>query len=186
MTTTPAPRVAVLFATAQGSTRDIAEYICEDLLSRGARAELHDIEHAPDLTGFDTIVIGSAIHDMDLLPEASAYIRLNLPALGDMDVWLFSVGLGPALRGPIGRWAGRQIPRKIGAVIGALHPRDYAAFAGKYERAGVSWRARAMFRLLGGTRYGDLRDWEAVRQWTSRIAHALALPHAPAINTYHP
>lgn len=186
MTTTPAPRVAVLFATAQGSTRDIAEYICDELAARGARAELHDIEHAPDLTGFDTVVIGSAIHEMDLLPQASAYIRANLPALGGIDVWLFTVGLGPALRGPIGRWAGRQIPRKIGAVISALDPRDYAAFAGKYEREGVSWRARTMFRLLGGTRYGDLRDWQAVRQWTNRIAHALELPHAQAITTDHP
>lgn len=37
MTTTPAPRVAVLFATAQGSTRDIAEFICDDL-NRAVRA----------------------------------------------------------------------------------------------------------------------------------------------------
>lgn len=186
MTTTPAPRVAVLFATAHGSTRDIAEFICDDLNSRGARAELHDIEHAPDLTGIGTVVLGSAVHNMDLLPEASAYIRHNLPTLKDKDIWLFTVGLGPALRGPIGRWVGRQIPRKIAAALTALHPRDYAAFAGKYEREGVSWRARTMFRLLGGTRYGDLRDWQAVRQWTSMIAHALQLSHTTTINTFHP
>ncbi len=37
------------------------------------------------------------------------------------------------LRGPIGRWAGRQVPSKIAAVIRTLHPRDYTAFAGRYE-----------------------------------------------------
>lgn len=186
MTTTPTPHVAVLFATAQGSTRDIAEFIYEELVSRGANAELHDIEHAPDLTGVDSVIIGSAIHNMDLLPEATAYIRHNLSTLTGKNVWLFTVGLGPALRGPIGRWAGRRIPGKVDAVIATLNPRDYTAFAGKYEREGVSWRARTMFRLLGGTRYGDLRDWDAVRRWADTLAHTLQLPKVSTINTAHP
>ncbi|MGW6621940.1 flavodoxin domain-containing protein [Nocardia sp. NPDC055002] len=185
MTTKPAPRVAVLYATAQGSTRDIAEFVWDDLVARGARAELHDIEHTPDLSGVDTVVIGSAIHNMDLLPEARAYVRYHQDTLKDKDIWLFGVGLGPALRGPIGRWVGRQIPSKISAVIHTLHPRDYTAFAGRYERAGVSWRARTMYRILGGGRYGDLRDWQAVREWSTRIGDALALPHAP-VSTVHP
>lgn len=185
MTSTSSPRIAVLYATAQGSTRDIAEFIADDLVAHSAHAELHDIEHAPDLTGIDVVIIGSAVHDMDLLPEASAYIRNNQPTLADKKVWLFTVGLGPALRGPLGRWIGRQIPRKIAAAITALHPRDYAAFAGRYERAGVSWRARAMYRLLGGARYGDLRDWRAIREWSGLIARALDLPSAP-ISITHP
>ncbi|WP_280300204.1 flavodoxin domain-containing protein [Nocardia neocaledoniensis] len=186
MTPTPVPHVVILFATAQGSTRDIAEFIAEELVSRGAHAELFDIEHAPDLTGVGTVVIGSAIHDMDLLPEAEAYIRHNLPTLTGKDVRLFTVGLGPALRGPVGRWAGRQIPGKIATVLGTLRPRDYIAFAGKYEREGVSWRARTMYRLLGGARYGDLRDWDAVRRWAGTIADSLELPRSSTINTAHP
>ncbi|WP_194827877.1 flavodoxin domain-containing protein [Nocardia sp. XZ_19_231] len=182
---TPAPRIAVLYATAQGSTRDIAEFVWSDLIARGARAELHDIEHAPDLSGIDSVVIGSAIHDMDLLPEASAYLRYNLDTLAHKDIWLFSVGLGPALRGPIGRWVGRRIPRKIAATMSTLHLRDYTAFAGQYEREGVSWRARTMYRVLGRARYGDLRDWQAVREWSTGIGDALELPHA-AVSVVHP
>ncbi|GGN81174.1 flavodoxin domain-containing protein [Nocardia rhizosphaerihabitans] len=185
MKSNPSPRIAVLFATAQGSTRDIAEFIADDLVAHGARAELHDIEHAPDLSGIDTVVIGSAIHDMDLLPEASAYLRHNLNTLAHKDVWLFSVGLGPALRGPIGRWIGRRIPRKVADIVTAVRPRNYTAFAGQYERAGVSWRARTMYRVLGGARYGDLRDWQAVRAWSSRIARSLGLPHA-STSIVHP
>ncbi|MGF0319126.1 flavodoxin domain-containing protein [Nocardia fluminea] len=185
MTTNSSPRIAVLYATAQGSTRDIAEFIYDNLVARGATAELHDIAHAPDLSTIDTVVVGSAIHEMDLLPEATAYLRHNLNTVVDKDLWLFSVGLGPALRGPVGRWAGRQIPRKIAAVIDMVHPRDYTAFAGKYEREGVSWTARTMYRVLGGPRYGDLRDWQAVREWTNRIGDALALPRGP-VSIAHP
>ncbi|MFJ2666372.1 flavodoxin domain-containing protein [Nocardia fluminea] len=184
MTTHPSPRIVVLYATAQGSTRDIAEFIWDDLVTRGARAELHDIEHAPDLSGIDTAIIGSAIHNMDLLPEASAYLRHNLNTLTDKDIWLFTVGLAPALRGPIGRWVGRQVPRKIAATVRAVRPHGYVEFPGQYERAGVSWGARTMYRLLGGARYGDLRDWQAVQEWSDQIAASMALPRAQAISIH--
>ncbi|WP_043652016.1 flavodoxin domain-containing protein [Nocardia thailandica] len=178
MTSTPEPRIAVLYATAQGSTCEIAEYITEELLARGARAELHDVEHPPDLTGIDAVILGSAVHDRALLPAASSFVRHNLDSLGHKDVWLFSVGLGPALRGPLGRWVGHRVPPEIRSTLRELSPRGYTAFAGRYERAGVSWRAHTVYRFLGGTRYGDLRDWGAVLRWTDDIADALSL--APA------
>ncbi|MFC4128431.1 flavodoxin domain-containing protein [Nocardia rhizosphaerae] len=180
MTSTSSPRIAVLYATEQGSTRDIAEFIADDLRARGADATLHDIAHAPDLTAVDVVVLGSAVHDMDLLPAATAYLRNNLPALVDKECWVFSVGLGPALRGPIGHLLGRRTPRRIATLLDRLRPRGYRAFAGRYERAGVSLRARTLYRVLGGARYGELTDWQAVRDWSGRIADTHALPHAPA------
>ncbi|TQM32504.1 flavodoxin domain-containing protein [Nocardia bhagyanarayanae] len=177
--------MAVLYATEQGSTRDIAEFIADDLAGRGTRVELSDIAHAPELSRFDAVVLGSAIHDMDLLPEAVTYIGNHREALAATDVWLFSVGVRPALRGPIGRRLARTVPKKIAGLRDSISPRDYIGFAGKYERAGVSWKARTLFRLTGGTRYGDLRDWRAIRAWSDTIAHGLGLRAATA-TTIHP
>ncbi|MCP2293315.1 flavodoxin domain-containing protein [Nocardia amikacinitolerans] len=168
-------RIAVVYATEQGSTRDIAEFIAEDLGSRGAVVELSDVEHAPDLSRFDVLVLGSAIHDMDLLPAASTYLETHRPLLREMDVRLFGVGLGPALRGPIGRWIGKRVPRRIAATRDAVGARDYQSFAGRYDRVGVSLEARTLYRLLGGPRYGDLRDWAAIRAWSARLADSLGL-----------
>ncbi|MEV5837627.1 flavodoxin domain-containing protein [Nocardia sp. NPDC052112] len=170
------PRIAVIYATAEGSTRDIAEFIAADLRSRGADVELSDVEHAPDLTRFRAIVFGSAVHDMDFLPAAATFVHTHREALRNTDVWMFSVGLGPALRGPIGRRVGSTVPKKIAALVASVAPWDYRAFAGHYERAGISRKARIMYRLLGGGRYGDLRDWGAIRTWSSMIAQALGLP----------
>lgn len=171
-------RIAVLYATEQGSTRDIAEFIAADLGERGAEVELHDIEHAPDPSRFDTVIIGSAIHDMDFLPVADAYIRHHRDALTATDVRLFGVGLGPALRGPLGRRLGRMVPPKIAALGETASARDYHVFAGHYERVGASWKARVLYRLMGGGRYGDLRDWAAIRAWSATIADTLGLPGA--------
>ncbi|BDT87310.1 flavodoxin [Nocardia cyriacigeorgica] len=179
------PRIAILYATEQGSTRDIAEFIADDLAGRGAEVALHDIEHAPDLSRFETVIIGSAIHHMDLLPSASAYIRTHREELAAAKVWLFSVGLGPALGGPLGRRLGRIVPKKVADLRDMINPQEYQAFAGRYERAGVGWKARTLYRLMGGAHYGDLRDWGAIRAWSDRVARALGLPH-PVTNTVHP
>jgi menaquinone-dependent protoporphyrinogen oxidase len=172
------PRIAVLYATEQGSTRDIAEFIGDALAARGAVIELSDIEHAPELSDVDAVVLGSAVHDRALLPAVTSYVSTHRQKLAHTDVWLFSVGLGPALRGPIGRRIGRTVPKKIAALRDSISPRGYQAFAGHYERAGVSWRARTLYRLMGGGRYGDLRDWTAILDWTVNIGQSLGLPKA--------
>ncbi|WP_280497323.1 flavodoxin domain-containing protein [Nocardia asiatica] len=179
------PRIAIIYATEQGSTRDIAEFISDELAGRDATVELADFDHAPDLSRFDTLVLGSAVHNMDFLPVATEYMRAHRDELSHRDVWLFSVGLGPALRGPIGRRAGRIVPKKIATLRDSIAAHDYRAFAGRYERTGISLRARILYRLMGGGHYGDLRDWAAIRAWTDTIAQSLRLPQ-PRSTTIHP
>ncbi|MCX4092427.1 flavodoxin domain-containing protein [Nocardia sp. alder85J] len=182
---TQTPRIAVLYATAQGSTREIADFIGADLAGRGACVDVTDFAHAPDPSTVDAVVLGSAVHNRALLPAVADYVHSYRNELAALDVWLFSVGLGPALRGPIGRRIGSRVPARIAAVRDEIVPRDYRAFAGHYERAGVDLPARILFRLLGGTRYGDLRDWTAIRDWTDGIAKALQLRQA-STTTIHP
>ncbi|WP_433566897.1 flavodoxin domain-containing protein [Nocardia sp. CA-151230] len=163
-------RIAIVYATAQGSTREIAAFIGDCLTARGATVEVADAEHAPDLSRFDVVILGSAVHNRALLPALTSYVDSHRDELLARDVWLFSVGIGPALRGPIGTFFGRAVPNQIRVVRDQAGAHAYRAFAGHYERAGVSLGARTMFRLLGGTRYGDLRDWPAIGTWATSIA----------------
>ncbi|MBF6235026.1 flavodoxin domain-containing protein [Nocardia farcinica] len=180
MSTDTTPRIAVIYATSQGSTRDIAEFLAADLTARGARVQLADAEHAPDPTTYDVLVVGSAVHDMDVLPEAAAYLTHHRHELADHDVHMFTVGLGPALRGPIGRWMGRTVPPKIATLRDAIEAGDFHAFAGRYEHDGVPVKARLIYRLMGGGRYGDLRDWTDIRAWSAEIGNSLGLAPAQA------
>ncbi|MGW0179134.1 flavodoxin domain-containing protein [Nocardia sp. NPDC003345] len=178
-------RVAVIYATEEGSTRDIAEFVAADLNQRGADVQLRDIDHAPGPEGFDAMIIGSAVHDMNFLPAACAYIDRNRPGLAATGVHLFGVGLGPALHGPIGHRLGRSVPKKIADLRDSIGAREYQAFAGVYERHGVTLKARTLFRLMGGTRYGDLRDWTAIQNWSTRLGDSLGLPAAQT-HVIHP
>ena len=62
--------VLVVYASAHGSTQEIAEYITARLAGSGLRVQAHSVVDAPDPAAFDAVVIGSAIHDRAWLPGA--------------------------------------------------------------------------------------------------------------------
>lgn len=67
-------------------------------------------------------------------PPAEEYVRRFRAVLKARTIWMFSVGMAPALRGVIGRRLATVIPPDINAIRKALGPRDYQQFAGVLER----------------------------------------------------
>jgi menaquinone-dependent protoporphyrinogen IX oxidase len=69
---------AVLYSTWCGSSRDAAVWISEGL---GGIADAFDLREAPDLKGFDHIVVGGSVRSMATSPELQKF-------LGDNKGWL--------------------------------------------------------------------------------------------------
>jgi len=170
--TTYADRVLVLHASSGGSTKAVAEFIAARLRARGAVADVRGLDERPGLTGYDAVVLGSAVHDRALLPAAQHFVLQNSDALRVLPVWLFSLGIGPSLRGPVGHFLRDAVPPRIAELCELIGPREYRAFAGVMPRAGAPLVARFMLWVCGG-RYGDLRDWRAIDAWATGIASYL-------------
>ena len=162
--------VLVAYASALGSTAEVAGFIAGRLQSKGFGVAVCKVDDEPDPQGFDAVVLGSAVHDMAWLPEAESYVRRHRAVLAERDVWLFSVGLSPALHGPIGSMMRRVVPRRIAALLRVVPVRDYTVFAGVYGREGTTLTTRIIYRLIGGGSYGDLRDWAAIASWADTIS----------------
>ncbi len=163
-------RVLVAYATEHGSTRGIADFIGARLRADGFVVDIRPVSESSDPRTYGTVVLGSAVHNMALLPAVDEYVRRYRDALARTDVWIFGVGLSPALRGPLGRYLKRVVPKKIAALTDGVHARDYEAFAGVFDRAGTRWLTRALYFAIGGGRYGDLRQWPEISNWTSIIS----------------
>lgn len=162
-------RVLVLHASSGGSTKAVAEFLAARLRVQGVLADVRDVAQRPGLGGYDAVVLGSAVHDRALLPTAESFVRRHADELRAMPVWLFTLGIGPSLRGPVGRLLRDAVPPRIAQVCELIGPRDYHAFAGVVPRGGAPLVSRVLLRVCGG-RYGDLRDWPAIDRWTAEIA----------------
>ncbi|MBJ8347047.1 flavodoxin domain-containing protein [Antrihabitans sp. YC2-6] len=172
--------VLVTFASAQGSTKEVATFIADRLRTRGFEVDLRPVGEQPDAQPYDAVVIGSAVHNMAWLPGAADYLYRHRYVLAGRAVWLFSVGLSPALQGPIGHLLKQSVPKQISDLLNVVSARSYTVFAGVYRRADTTRLTRAIYRLIGGRRYGDLRDWRAIERWTDQIAIALGATEIPA------
>jgi menaquinone-dependent protoporphyrinogen IX oxidase len=67
-------KVAVLYGTWCGSSRDAAVWISEGM---GGIADVFDVREDPDLKGFEHIVIGGSIREMATSKELQEYIGKN-------------------------------------------------------------------------------------------------------------
>ena len=165
-------RVLVAYAGAGGSTKAVAEYIADRLRARGLVAEVRDLADRPALDGYDALVLGSAVRNATFLPVAEHFLRANSHALHLMPVWLFSLGVGPSLRGPLGHALRDRVPPKIADLCELIGPREYRAFAGVVPQGSTPPVNRVLLWLCGG-RHGDLRDWPAINSWSIEIAQYL-------------
>jgi menaquinone-dependent protoporphyrinogen oxidase len=67
--------VLVAYASAAGSTADIAERITEIMRAAGCDVVCRPAGLDVGLAGFDALVLGSAVHDMAWLPSAIDMVR---------------------------------------------------------------------------------------------------------------
>ncbi|MBI3967961.1 MAG: flavodoxin domain-containing protein [Chloroflexi bacterium] len=171
-------RILVAFATEYGSTREIAIAIASTLRQAGYGVHVRKVVDVADLGAYDAVVLGSAIHNGEWLPEAVDFLQRHLDQLTTRLVWLFSVGTARAQRGLFRVFPGDPNPKGIAALSEAMHPRGYHFFGGVFEPHHVSLFGRLLFRLLGG-RFGDFRSWTEVSDWAISIGHELASSSEP-------
>jgi menaquinone-dependent protoporphyrinogen oxidase len=173
--------VLVAYASAHGSTGGVARRIAERLTAAGHHVDLRPAHDVDDLTRFDAIVLGSAIHSGRWLTPADDLLRRHAGDLASRRTWCFSVcsiGETTSFFGPrvsrLGRRA-RKSPPGLVEVAATFRPRGHRWFAGAIGRDHWGRIGNVVLRACGGT-FGDHRDWDDVRSWADGIAAELARP----------
>ncbi|MFC5957228.1 hypothetical protein ACFP51_22955 [Streptomyces pratens] len=112
------------------------------------------------------------MHGQSRLPPAREFVRDNPDVLGSRPVWVFSVRMPAALRGPWRRMAPKELPAIEEDLPSDLRYRGHRLFSGVVEPNRLPGAGRLVFRLMGG-RFGGFRDGEAVDGWTTGTAGEL-------------
>lgn len=172
-----AKKILVAYATAYGSTRDIAEWIMETLAENNQfQIDVLLVESVKGIDRYDAVILGSAIHGGKWLPEAINFLHTNREALNRIPVAFFLVGLMMNLKSESIQKliddfleAERNMVNPIseGHFLGAFQAKDHPFFEGlgfRFFKAycGLGWRS------------GDHRQPEKVRAWASNLQTLLS------------
>ena len=163
-----------------GSTREIAQHVASRMAVALGAVECRSVEEVGAVSGYEAVVVGSAIHNQSWLPPASLFFTGHAPELAKRPVWAFSVGMADALPKPFRkRAAALQQERLAGVLVKEVPLRGHKIFSGVYHASQMSGSLRMLLRLTGG-RFGDLRNWADVDGWTDQITAQLANPASSA------
>lgn len=164
--------VFIVYASQLGSTKEIAERIAIRLQGHGIHTVTSTVELAPDLAGFDGVVIGSAVYAGHWLDAARRFITSDTAKLADRPVWLFSSG-------PVGDQAVTADPRPVSEIADLMKrigANGHRVFAGALDRSTVDTGGFPFLTRVIAKRFvpeGDWRNWREIDAWADEIAGKL-------------
>ena len=158
-------KILIAVSSKHGSTAGIAEAIAETIREAGLEVELVDAEHVESVRPFDAYIIGSAIHMGRWMGPARTLVERSADVLRTRPVWLFSSGPLGDIVDPADAAEGAKLSEIVGA-------RDHRVFAGKADKEDHGFLERRILSMVKAP-YGDHRDWEAIRAWSTSIAEEL-------------
>jgi menaquinone-dependent protoporphyrinogen oxidase len=166
-------KVLITAATRHGSTFEIASGIEDVLHNAGIETVLTVPERVTDLTGYDAVILGSAVYAGHWLEPAKQFASRNLSALLTRPVWLFSSG-------PTGDPAKpAEEPADAARVREATCAREHRLFSGRLERRDLGLAEKAIVSVIRAP-VGDFRSWTQIEAWAMMIARTLQAEQAAA------
>jgi menaquinone-dependent protoporphyrinogen oxidase len=159
------PRVLVVVAGREGTTREIADALARDMGDAGIEARVEDADAAPGPEAYDAVVIASAVHYGRWLGAARRYAARHAAVLTSLPVWLLSSG-------PLGSGPPDEEPPGVAAVRLMTGAREHLIVGGRLERDPLGSRERLVARVAGSA--GDPPGGAPVASLAAGIAGALA------------
>jgi menaquinone-dependent protoporphyrinogen oxidase len=171
-------KILVAYATAHGSTGEVAEFIARTLRTYNVEVEVKNVQDVQSLTEYDAYILGSAIHGGMWLREMSVFTRRNKEQLARNPAY-FWVTCIRALEEDGQEYAAKYYfdPE----ILQAIQVRSTAVFTGKLRTDAISrdeaWYLASHYdgRQTPGIINDDFRDWNAIAGWANSVAADLHL-----------
>jgi menaquinone-dependent protoporphyrinogen oxidase len=163
--------VLVAYASATGSTVDVAATIGETLAGQGLSVRVKPIAEnlrIGDEAGYRAVLIGSAVQYGTWLPEAVEFVRANQAALKRVPVALFSVHIRNQGDDSASR---RKRLAYLDEARPLVQPVDEAYFAGRFNRSGAALMLPGLLARFVPSL--DFRNFSKIHSWAESIGPRL-------------
>ena len=181
-------RIYIAYATKEGQTAKIADYIAEVVRAHGHQADTVDIGHTKDgvPAGCDGVIVGSSIHMGKHDKHAAAYVRNNREALENVPSAFFSVSLAAHGHETEAEGYVEEFETETG-----WRPAQVALFGGALPYTQYGFLTRHLMKKIAGDKPGNLgtdtsrdyvyTEWDGVRRFTDDFLAQLRSPDAAIV-----
>lgn len=166
------PLVVVAFATRNGGTAEIADWIGAELAAEGVDAQVRPAPAVADISAARAVVLGSGLYGGRWLREAGRFARRHRDALLSVPVWLFSSGPLDASAA----WRDTPPPAGVRRIADRIDAVEHVTFGGRLV-AGTHGLVARM--ILSRGRGGDYRNRGRVDAWAREIATQVNAAEGP-------
>jgi len=164
--------VLVAYGSKHGSTREIAEAIAEAFRANGVGAQAESALTA-DPHGARAVVVGAAIYTGRMHAHAVRFLEHYEAVLSELPLAVFASG--PRTLEPEDVTSSlRQLRSGLHAAVPRLQPASLMVFGGAIDPHRLRWPLSRM-------QASDARDWNAVRDWATELAHRQDFGLVPAL-----
>jgi menaquinone-dependent protoporphyrinogen oxidase len=164
-------RILVTYASVAGSTAGVAEAIGKSLSEGGAQVDVLPMKKVNDITPYQAVVAGSAIHGQKWLPEAIQFVEDHKSELSRKPFASFMVCITLSMANSDQYLEG--IKDWMSPVRNLLRPVSEGYFAGAldFSKLPLSFNTLAMrfVVLIGVWKNGDHRDWKVINNWAQSL-----------------
>jgi menaquinone-dependent protoporphyrinogen oxidase len=167
--------ILLAYATKRGSTEEVAEVIAATLRESGHEVDLQAARDVKSIDQYAVVVLGAPLYSAKWHADAHQFLVTHHSALASRQVALFAMGGSPSLEVAALQNSRTQIDKEL-AAYPWLKPAAVGVFGGKYDPQQWSF----LERLLYGTTYKDIRDWDTIRAWAKALPRHLELDGSTA------
>lgn len=169
-------KVLLGYASAHGSTAEIALKMQEILKAHNLDVDVRSVEEVDALTGYDAFIGGTAVQGGFWLPPMSRFVQKHRESIARMPFYFFVTCIR-VLEADAQEHVNAHYLRRD--LLQAMNVRRAKAFAGRLLLNQIDWNERWTLALqydgrLTAEHYnGDYRDWLAISRWTETVASEL-------------
>jgi len=163
------PKVLVAYATWAGSTAGVAERIAEVLSRNGFAAVAQRARDVRDTSGYDAVVLGTAVHAGKLHPDALKFAGRNAADLKSKPFAAFVVCLAMTATDEKGR---AQATAYLEPLRRKVKPVCEGRFAGAYDPQKAGFVERQIMKMVKAAP-GDFRKWDEIEAWAASVSPLL-------------
>lgn len=153
------PKILLAYGTVAGSTAELAEAIADELTQVGAQVNVQAVEDVKDISGYDAVILGTAVRIFHILGKTRRFLRKHRKALSQVPVAYFLVCLT----------MGEETPENIQKAKGYTKPMIETKAPVSLGLFGGCVNHEKLTDFFGKSMKGvpeqDHRDWEKIRAW---------------------